>query len=303
MEYEIEDENVQNKVSDASDRKYFTIIPNYIFELELSPHAVRLYCELKRVAGEGGRCWMSTRVLSDKTGMSVGAISECKKQLEEKQLIKVNKVMSEKGICHSIEIINIWERNINYFSMGCSPSEQLQIDHPDIGAVQLVNGERSPRELERSLGETNKNLINKNKSALTKESYKERIAESMRKFEEKRLSGQTDFAWLDEGLVHFARAFIHAWNPDYQPMGREYSLWKSELWEWQRLGLTDDIIERTVTKMRKENLTIKSPKSITGIALDMKAKAAQGQDDLPPVFHVDLGGLSEQEWYKQNYHK
>jgi hypothetical protein len=141
-----------------------------------------------------------------------------------------------------------------------------------------------------------------NQSALTSKKYKERIAESMRKFEEKRLSGQTDFGWLDEGLVHFARAFVRAWNPDYQPMNREYSLWKSELWEWQRLGITDDIIERTVAKMRKENLTIKSPKSITGIALDMKAKGSV-QDELPPVYHADLGGLSEQEWYKQNYHK
>jgi hypothetical protein len=62
-------------------------------------------------------------------------------------------------------------------------------------------------------------------------------------------------------------------------------LWRKVLRDWQTIGITDDIITRTVQKMRKENLPIKNPNSITGMARNMMATSSQGKDNLPPEFH------------------
>lgn len=128
-EYKIKDEK----------RKWFTMIPNIVDEMELTPHEFRLYIHLRRVAGENGECWQSTRTLAEACRMSAGAVSNSKQRLIDHGLIDVYEKTSDKGQYHLITIIDVWEQNFERFAS------------------------RSPDERPRSPGET-KNNPSKNNS-------------------------------------------------------------------------------------------------------------------------------------------
>ena len=57
------------KIKDSSgDREFFTIIPNYV--LNHSTHWDReVYIQMKRIAGESGKCYMSMPNLAKRCGM------------------------------------------------------------------------------------------------------------------------------------------------------------------------------------------------------------------------------------------
>jgi hypothetical protein len=62
-------------VEEVTYRRYFTIIPNMVDDLGLSPYAYRLYGHFRRVAGEAGECWQSTATLAETCKMSRGVNS------------------------------------------------------------------------------------------------------------------------------------------------------------------------------------------------------------------------------------
>ena len=119
------DNNQGNFIRDGSaDRRYFTILPNILWTKGLSLTAFKLYATIKKVAGEKGVCYMSTRRLAAEADISVGAVSEAKRALHETGLISI--------ICHKqsatgqpvdhIRITDIWEENVLCFKL-CSPGE------------------------------------------------------------------------------------------------------------------------------------------------------------------------------------
>jgi hypothetical protein len=66
----------QFTVSDGgNDPDYFTIVPNYILN-HSTIYDRSLYITLKRIAGEKGTCWMTTRNLAEKAGMSAGQVNK-----------------------------------------------------------------------------------------------------------------------------------------------------------------------------------------------------------------------------------
>jgi hypothetical protein len=76
------------KIEDESgDRKYFTIIPNYIYN-----HSTlwdrEVYCQMKRIAGENGTCWTSRKKLSKQCGISIERLQKSIKYLIEHQWIE-----------------------------------------------------------------------------------------------------------------------------------------------------------------------------------------------------------------------
>lgn len=108
----------ENLVRDASsDKKYFTIIPNIVTELGLSPFAVALYVRLKRRAGEGGECWENTRNLAEGCKMSAGQVSKAKRELSQAGLITVTTEPGKHGgrPYHVITVNDIWARNAERF--------------------------------------------------------------------------------------------------------------------------------------------------------------------------------------------
>lgn len=115
---------MDNQVIDNGDlRKYRIEIPNLIDDMDLDVYEFRLYVHLKRVAGQEGACWQSTRTLSKVCKMSVGKISDAKKTLAEKGLIELQHRKSEQGETDYITIIDVWPQNFARYSR-CSQDEQ-----------------------------------------------------------------------------------------------------------------------------------------------------------------------------------
>lgn len=111
---------------DSNDKAYFTILPNIIWEKDLSVHDLWLYATIKRVAGENGECYMSSRKLAELAGMSVGIVSGSKGNLAQAGLIEISlEKRSEKGwAVHHIKVVDLWGQNMAHFQ-NCSPHEQI----------------------------------------------------------------------------------------------------------------------------------------------------------------------------------
>lgn len=138
----------QYEIRDNGDlKRYFIQIPNIIDDMNLSVYAFRLYCHLKRVAGDGGECYQSTDTLAKSCGVGKGTISRAKKELEQAKLITVRSEPCPGGFSHHIEINDIWSENIEAYQR--SPRDQ--------GSPQEL--QRSTEEPQRSPLETKKNPL------------------------------------------------------------------------------------------------------------------------------------------------
>jgi hypothetical protein len=71
---------------DSGDKKYFTIIPNYILN-----HSTlwdrEVYIQMKRITGEDGTCWTSRNTLAKQCGMSPRRLDKSLKYLDKFQCI------------------------------------------------------------------------------------------------------------------------------------------------------------------------------------------------------------------------
>lgn len=110
-EFEISDE--------SGDRKYFTIIPNYIYN-----HSTiwdrEVYCQMKRIAGERGTCWASRTTLAKQCGISARRIDKSLKYLIEHDWIrfKGTKEVYTKGGAQQVKeyaIVDLWKKNIEFY--------------------------------------------------------------------------------------------------------------------------------------------------------------------------------------------
>jgi len=101
-------------VRDKGDRKYYTVIPNIIDDMGLTPYERALYWHLKRVAGENGKCWKSTPELAKHLRMSTGKVSETKAALQKKGLIEITQQPTPHGgrPMHIITIKDVWPENV-----------------------------------------------------------------------------------------------------------------------------------------------------------------------------------------------
>jgi len=93
---------------DGDPRKYYTQIPNIIDDTKMSVHAFRLYVHLKRVAGDDGTCWQSTRTLAAACNMAMGMITKAKNELVGLGLIAIQTVKDDKGEHHEVTINDVW---------------------------------------------------------------------------------------------------------------------------------------------------------------------------------------------------
>jgi len=125
--------NEQINIQDESgDKKYFTIIPNYV--LNHSSHWDReVYIQMKRIAGEKGTCWMSKSNLSKKCGISKRKLDKSIQYLLEHHWIEKSglKEISSKGGNQKVtiyKIVDLWNINNSFYKGGA------------YGALPLVKG-------------------------------------------------------------------------------------------------------------------------------------------------------------------
>lgn len=113
------------------ERRFYIQVPNLIDDMNLSPYAVRLYLRLKRVAGEKGECWQSVRTLAKACKMSVGTVTNARRELFNAGLIAIQNTDNPHGGRDfiTVTIKNIWAKNISeyaassYSELASSPGE------------------------------------------------------------------------------------------------------------------------------------------------------------------------------------
>ena len=140
------EEKVLYQVRDEGDsRKYYTTIPNIIDDMDLSVYAYRLYGHLKRVAGDGGKCWQSTETLAKACGMGWATVSRAKTELVNKELIIIEQVKNPQGgkDFHNITITDVWEKNIIKYATstqeGATSTQEITTSHQEIKNNPIKN--------------------------------------------------------------------------------------------------------------------------------------------------------------------
>lgn len=144
--------------SEETPRTNFTMIPNIVDDLGLDCYAFRLYAHLRRVAGEHGECWQSTRTLAAHCRMSTGRVSAAKSALADAGLIRIEERAGAGGLYHVITIVDIWQRNaesVHHMNANPATPESVHVVNANGESVHHMNAMRSP-------GERKKNTYKKN---------------------------------------------------------------------------------------------------------------------------------------------
>jgi hypothetical protein len=118
----------RTQVEDKSgDRRYFTMIPNMLWEIGLTYHDREMYAFLKRIAGDHGTCWRSMRTLARESGLSLGQIEKSREILEAAGLITCDKRKRPEGGWSTwhISIVDVWKRNLEIMLAKRSQYEQI----------------------------------------------------------------------------------------------------------------------------------------------------------------------------------
>lgn len=155
--------NKEHRIQEENSlRKYRTEVPNSIVKGKmgqgLTVSVKWLYTYLKSVAGDNGICWQSTRIIADKSGLSMGTISAGKKELAKAELIDINVVKTRKGKAHHITINDVWLANMQEFSNDQHISTGSSVDEQDCSHDEKQSSEN---EQPRSANETKKNPFKK----------------------------------------------------------------------------------------------------------------------------------------------
>ena len=104
------------KIIDKSgDRKYFTIVPNYIVN-HSTIYEQSLYLYMKRVAGEEGTCWESPINIAKKLGVDPKTIRKYKKKLVERGWIEIVGTHRKTKPTIEYRIVDLWELNARYYA-------------------------------------------------------------------------------------------------------------------------------------------------------------------------------------------
>lgn len=111
------------RVDDESgDRKYFTIVPNYILN-HSSAIDQALYLQMKRFAGERGSCFASGKTLRKQLGIGKPAYRRAVKYLLEHEWIyyKGKQMVETTGGAQMVPVYGIkdlWKRNNEHYDKG-----------------------------------------------------------------------------------------------------------------------------------------------------------------------------------------
>ena len=105
--------------NESGDKKYFTIIPNYILN-----HSTLwdrdVYIQMKRITGESGTCWTSQRTLAKQCGISINRLKKSLNYLVEHKWIKFigKKEIGTKGGTQEVNeyiVVDLWNMNMEFY--------------------------------------------------------------------------------------------------------------------------------------------------------------------------------------------
>jgi len=104
------------KIKDESqDRKYFSIIPNYIVNHSTLEER-GFYLTLKRIAGEEGSVYYSAKKLGELCGIKKSRVYELIDQLLERGWVKVSgSIATGHRPRRTYAIVDLWKQNIDFY--------------------------------------------------------------------------------------------------------------------------------------------------------------------------------------------
>lgn len=102
-------------IDKSGDRKYFTIIPNFIVNHStVFEQAIYLY--MKRVAGEEGSCWESPINIAKKLGVDPKTVRKYQKKLVERGWIEVVGTHRKTKPTLEYRIVDLWALNTKHYA-------------------------------------------------------------------------------------------------------------------------------------------------------------------------------------------
>jgi hypothetical protein len=110
-------------IDDSGDKKYFTIIPNFIRN-HSSAIEKGLYLDMKGAAGEDGLCFMTEETLCKRNGIGEKQLHKSLKYLIDHKWIEfVGTTPGKTRPIKTYKILNIWKQNVGFYDDKKIPSE------------------------------------------------------------------------------------------------------------------------------------------------------------------------------------
>lgn len=116
MEYKIIDE--------SGDKDYYTMVPNYV--LNHSDAVTKaVYLDMKRVAGEHGRCFMTEETMCKRNNIGLKKLHKAIDYLLEHKWIEyIGKTPAKTRPIKTYKILDIWKLNTDFYSKEKIPSKR-----------------------------------------------------------------------------------------------------------------------------------------------------------------------------------
>ena len=119
-------------INESNDRKYFTIVPNYVLN-HSSAIDQALYLQMKRVAGEDGLCFITQKHLCKKLGIGKDKLRASLQYLIKHEWIEfVGTTESKTRPINTYKINDIWNLNAEFYrEKKISPKSALSFNEKD----------------------------------------------------------------------------------------------------------------------------------------------------------------------------
>jgi hypothetical protein len=120
----------------SGDKRYFTIIPNYIAN-HSTANDQALYFQMKRYAGESGECFASKAKLMKQLGIGRKALNKSIQYLKDHKwiaLVGIKAIMTKGGI-QNIDVYSIndiWSMNNNFYDGGAKRTPPNPRGRPEV---------------------------------------------------------------------------------------------------------------------------------------------------------------------------
>jgi predicted ArsR family transcriptional regulator len=247
------------KIIDRSgDRKYFTIVPNYIVN-HSTVYEQAIYLYMKRVAGETGTCWESPKNIAKKLGIAPGTVRRYQKALVKRSWIEIAGTHRKTKPTIEYRIVDLWELNTKHYTEKTKGKEKSQNDfsqRKDTGCSnksQLVTLEKAPDDNKEELSKEDlskkiENIYTRYAEKINKFSHltdnaKNKISAQLRKFQEDELLEAVDnFSqdrWSMENNAHRGVAWFFD-NDDRIDQFMNLSKKKRRVGKYDHLVIRDD---------------------------------------------------------------
>ena len=129
------------KIVDGSgDKKYFTMIPNYIVN-HSTHYEQSLYLVMKRIAGEDSTCWASPITIGEKMGTSGNTVRKYLLKLEKRGWVRKIGQRGKTKPTNEYEVVDLWDINMKYYTEKDSSTGEQSKKDSSTGEkiVQLVS--------------------------------------------------------------------------------------------------------------------------------------------------------------------